>query len=141
MNWKNLIIYFCVGVIISSLFCLTYLWGLNDDDMNKAFTLSALKNHVIDNDLLILDRRLCAGCEWLSDKDLWGWHEIVKLNYKYETDTYDCRYWSFVWALYFEKHGIDYSFVTNDIHILVMANFDDKFCFADLDELRCYPYE
>jgi hypothetical protein len=140
MNKKNLFTYVLIGIVISMSLYVSYFKGAYDNDFKNSWQLKIYSKHVIDNNLSLLDANL-YGTGWYSDRDLYEYHEIVKINYKYDKELYNCKYWALNWALYFEKHNIEYEFIEPKNHVLVMAKYIDKYCFADGDILNCYNYK
>ena len=139
MKIKTLFIWVFLGIIISLVLYSTYFKGSFDSEFKKSWELDILKNHFLENDLLLLDTNIGYD-KFTSDWDLDEWHNYIKINYRYEEKTYDCKYWALVWALYFEKHNVEYNFITTSNHIFVIAEFKNKYCTADGDILNCYYF-
>lgn len=79
------------------------------------------------------------------DKPLSEFHEVLKKNYKYEEGTYDCKYWSYVWTLYWKNKKDEYNwnmeYITTENHVLVMVSNETGYCTFDLDMVNCKGIE
>lgn len=122
------IIFSIVGGISLGLFELSSL--------KDKYYFNVLSQNVIDKNLTILDEKNILG-KYISDYDLETYSNYVINNYHYEKGTYDCKYYSLLWALYLEKHHMKYKFVTTDNHIFVITYHDQGYCVLDLNNVEC----
>jgi hypothetical protein len=107
------------------------------DNFKKNFILDELRDNLVDKKLPIIDEKNIIG-KWESDYDIDSYHAYLNSNYKYVKNQTDCKYYSLIWALYLEKHHIEYKFVTTDNHIFVLAYDDKGLCKLDLNEVQCW---
>ena len=135
---KKLFVYVVVGLLISMSLYTIYFIGSFDEGFKKSYQLKMLKSHIENNNLEILDKQnIIYSNEWESDKDLISWHNYIIENFQYDRELYNCKYWSLVWALYFEKNNVDYKFITTSNHIFVLAEYENRYCIADQENLDC----
>ena len=135
----GLVQYFLIGVTIASIGYTIYFYGAFDTDFKKDYELSILAKHFVENDLNLIDENIILDT-WASDFNLTSWHEFIIEKYHYSKYDYNCKYWALMWALYCEKHEIDYDFIEPTKHILVLLKFNESYCLADGKILDCYYY-
>lgn len=75
------------------------------------------------------------------DKPISEFHEILNQHYVYEEGTYDCKYWSYVWTLYWKsnyyKYDWDIEYLSTENHIFVMFSNSSGYIIADENNLNC----
>ena len=133
------------GIIIIGLISIGTLMGMFVmPEEKKAFKLDIYRDQVIEHNLEV-DWYNEPTKEWASDWDLNKFHTKLKENYEY-TEIKDCKYWSLIWALYFEKHEYSWQFVdlqedrVYSPHVFVVAFNESTYCTADQFELNCYNF-
>lgn len=128
-----------ISSMVSISLFIIFMTGSMSGYLSDDVTLSGLGKYYENNNLVMIDEKDILGV-WESDKSLYEWELFVKSKYYYTTGGYDCKYWALVWALYFEKHNVNYQFTLLDKHIFVVADYPDKYCIADADNLDCVTY-
>lgn len=111
---------------------------------------SMLESHIVNNNLSLPFPKY-----WLNDtnplyysevnkifnQDLNTFHNTIKNNYYYEVNTYDCKYWSFVWLNYWkynkDVYNWDVKFIETNNHIFLMVYNESGYCIMDGNELIC----
>jgi len=116
----------CSGLLITYSLTIIYDDSLIKTPLQKSFLASEVKK----NNLKMLDEKDILG-EWESNKNLTEYHKFVKDNYHYNTLQFNCKYWALNWAIYLDKHNIDYKFIFPKNHISVMAIYEDKYIILD----------
>lgn len=76
----------------------------------------------------------------ITDMNIDEYHNFIKENYYYEDGTYDCKYWAYVWTIWFKGNSDewDIKYVTTHDHIFVLFHKKGEYCIADLNRLKCY---
>lgn len=73
------------------------------------------------------------------NKNLTEFHKVLKENYIYSYNEYDCKYWAFVWTLYFkenkEKYNWRLKYITTQNHIVVMVYNEKGYIVLDGDDI------
>ena len=138
MNWKkyneSMFYIIVIGIIGIAFQLLIFHY-----DYEQKYYLDLLRDHVVDNNLELLDGKDFAG-NYYSDRDLLGFYEYVKNNFEYSEGLKDCKYWSLVWAMYLEKQGVDYKIVPLDKHVYIVADYPHMHCTLDQDNVNCINY-
>lgn len=69
-------------------------------------------------------------------------HAMIKQNYVYDKNSYDCKYWAYVWSIWWAenqyRHNFKIDYITTDNHVMVMFSNDSKICIANGQILDCY---
>jgi hypothetical protein len=154
MKEKDNILNFIVTIIIIGLLTLTIYYSLvftyiKPSEIGKSYVFYNLKSQLDKKDLLNLDwdnvnqnldsEYFKSRTKTYSDLNYFEFSNILKQKFTYDIDTYDCKYFAFIWALYFEKHKIPYQFKYTSNHIFVIAYIENGgFCIANLQSINCY---
>lgn len=136
MKYKKLITYILSGMLIANILYLTYYNGNQNENFKKIILLDKYSNHVINNNIALLDKKDISN-NWYSDRDLFLYYDIIKLNYKYDYKYYNNKYWATNWALYLEKNNIDYTFITQYDNIIIFFKYNNNYCIAYNNILNC----
>lgn len=136
MDYKKLIMWISVGFLIS-IIIMSYSMIImyNEDLIKTPIQKSFLASEIRENNLKLLDSYSEITNSWATDKNIYGYHQYIIKNYVYSIEQFNCEYWALTWALYLEKHSIDYKFVTSNNHIFTMAYFEDGYIILDGKEL------
>lgn len=62
-------------------------------------------------------------------------------NYKYNVDTTNCKFYSYIWKSYLDYHNIENVYVMVGDHVFVSAVYDDKHCIYDQNNVMCIGLE
>jgi len=70
---------------------------------------------------------------------LFEFHEQLELNYIYDRDSHDCKYWAYVWSNYYKFNKDEYSLklITTENHIFAILYNNNMYCIADQNILNC----
>lgn len=78
--------------------------------------------------------------EYYLGLPLGEFHEEVKKRFVYD-ENYDCKYWSYVWTLYWQENKDKYNWrlktIDTDNHVFVMFYNETSYCTADQTNLNC----
>lgn len=78
--------------------------------------------------------------EYYFTMDFKDFQEIVKLKYEY-SDTYDCKYWTYMWTTYwkYNKDRYDWKikYIDTDNHVLAMVYNSSSYCMLDQENVDC----
>jgi hypothetical protein len=136
------VLFFCIVIILNS--SVVYL-GQEIKDINQGLAIS---NHIKKNNLTlpfpnknklewnngIYDYNTKIYLETFS-KDYEEFRIILNSNYYYELGKYDCKYWSYVWTLYWKKNKERYNwkldFITTENHLFVMVSNESGYIILD----------
>jgi len=145
--WYALILILCV-VGLSLIFILNVKVS---DEMQNIYYGNMVQSHTKSNNLTFPlpndeSKILLKSNENLIHKyfsmDLYDFDLLLKSKYKYEDETYDCKYWTYVWLSYTlynsKKYGWSPKIISTDNHLFVMMYNDKGYCIADLDNLNCF---
>ena len=145
----------CVSLFVFNVFIVAV--GDNIKAINYGYMM---QSHVLNNELsfpfpnsqelidsnIYLDRY--AHKEHLVNLPLNDFIEELRFVYQkyYEEDTYDCKYWAYVWTLYYQENkdrygwtGIKYLDTPN--HIVPVIYSENKYCLMDGDMVMCRSLE
>ena len=74
------------------------------------------------------------------NKDVFEFHRVLENNYYYN-NVYDCKYWAYVWTLYWkenrEKYNWDIEYIDTENHVFVMVSNSTGYCVMDGKDLIC----
>lgn len=78
----------------------------------------------------------------IYEMNLTEFTELVKTNYIYSENEYDCKYWAYVWTLYWNnnlyKKGYNLEYIDINNHVFVIVYTDIEYCLFDGDNVICY---
>lgn len=112
----------------------------------------ALQNHIDNNNLslpmpnvVVLEQSIVSPKTQFYldnfDKPLYEFYDVLREHYIYEKDSYNCKYWSYVWTLYYKmnykKYNWNIEYLSTDNHVFVMFSNESGYCIADGDILEC----
>lgn len=67
---------------------------------------------------------------------------FINVNYKYELNSYNCKYWSYIYTLYFqenkERFNWKFKYITTENHIFTMIYNQSGYIIGDGKNLECY---
>lgn len=74
----------------------------------------------------------------LFNKNLTDFYNDLKLNFKYEQGTYDCKYWSYIWLNWWKFHKDEYKvkIITLDNHIFVLVYNNNEYIILDENYIK-----
>jgi hypothetical protein len=68
-------------------------------------------------------------------------NQNIKKEYIYNSSSYNCKYWSYVWTLYYrfnhEKYNLHINYFTTNNHVFVILYNESMYCTADENLLNC----
>jgi hypothetical protein len=74
------------------------------------------------------------------NKSIYDFQEVVINHYIYN-DKFDCKYWSYVWTLWFkeneDKYDLNLKYIDTKNHLFVMIYNDKGYCTLDLFNANC----
>jgi len=75
------------------------------------------------------------------NKDFVEFQKVIKKKYIYSENVYDCKYWAYVWTLYWKENKNKYNwkldYITTENHIFVMVSNSSGYCLLDGDDINC----
>ncbi len=152
-HYVNLLSIFFVACIVFFMFAsfVFLLFEVSDDLQNIGYGY-VLENHIKKNNLSLPfpTSKYKLGYNELRNDEL-DYDEIFNKeidefkytlfkHYEYVENTYDCKYWAYVWTLYWKyslKDTMKLKYVTTDNHIFVMVYNELGYCTLDSLEVNC----
>lgn len=133
-----------IGVIVTFFVLLNYTIVLVGDEVkNVNYAVSLTKNVKVNNLTLPMPFLLQDSLTFYDNnfnKSLYDFQEVVSVYYVYN-DLYDCKYWSYVWSLWFkknkDKYDLNIKYIDTKNHIFVMIYNDSGYCTLDLQNVNC----
>ncbi|MFW6246890.1 MAG: hypothetical protein ACOC22_01800 [bacterium] len=147
------------GVVLQVGF--SYVMGyLTHDPVEKYLHVQELQYYVEDNKLQlgfygnpfeekieenkVLQKIQAENFEKLFSSDVETFTEYYTQNYIYEENTYNCKYWAYVWTYYyyynhdkFKAENITHQLVVTENHVFVMFSSLEGYCFIDSGYITC----
>lgn len=153
----KLIIYGVIALLIF-LVSLTFALGyLMRPPVETYLITQELENYVTENKLeigfygspynvsLLDEQTELIFFEKLFKSDWRTFSKYYTENYFYEKNSYDCKYWAFVWAYYyyknydsFEEKNIQFQYVQTENHIFVLLSNLKGYCLIDSGAINCF---
>jgi len=146
-QFNNFKWYMLFMVVVGLFFILlNYTIVMIGDEIQNVNYAIGLGNHVKDNELNLplpfMSDSSLNGYLKTFNQDIHNFKDIIDNNYIYTLDKYDCKYWSYVWTLWFknnkDKYNLNIKYITTSNHIFVMVYNDSGYCTLDLFEANCY---
>lgn len=139
-----------LGVICIVIFC-SLIIIIGDGVQTLVYGIT-LQHHVLGKNLSLpfpdsYERNLYKTNYKDRDSDLIYSQSLEEFAYTvndhyYYSDDYNCKYWSFVWTLYWQAHrsenNWELEYITANNHVFVMVYNESQYCTMDQTEVRCF---
>lgn len=145
---KFVISFLSIIVILLIVNYFIYFMGQPIKNINNVIGLS---NNIEDKNLTLpLPFLLSSNSPYMTDNtytyleyfnlNFEEFKQVLNANYIYNSD-YDCKYWTYVWTLYWketkDKTNWELDYITTQNHIFVIVSNESGYCVLDGNEQVC----
>lgn len=122
------------------------------DSIETATQGAMIENYIQENNLILPIPSANENYEFMFNRDeaylkyfskpLPEFHQFLSEHYIYDVNSYDCKYWSYVWTLYFQmnkdKHNWKFEYIDTENHIFAMVSNSSGYCLLDENNVNCF---